>query len=113
MLREKSPGLTKSELLLLLLDVDRQHVISGRTRLAKLLFLVQKEVLETGKLGPEKEGFQFRADRYGPFSDEIFDEVEFLFDEGLITRSEENENAAFQITDLGSRFVKEKILPRS
>jgi len=69
MLREKSPGFTESELLLLLLDVDRQHGINGRTRLAKLLFLVQKEVLETGKLGPEKEGFQFRADRYGPFSD--------------------------------------------
>jgi len=113
MSREKRPGLTKSEQLLLLLDVDREHAVMGRTRLAKLLFLVQKEILETGKLGPEREGYEFRADRYGPFSDEIFDEIEFLSDEGLISRSGENENEAFQITDIGSKFVRERILTRS
>jgi len=113
MSRKRESGLTKSELLLLLLHVDIEHPIQGRTRLAKLLFLVQKEILETGQLGAEGETYEFRADRYGPFSDEIFDEVEFLSDAGLIQRSGENENETFRITDLGSEFVKQRILPKS
>src|SRR5712664_2176271 len=113
MSRNREAGLTKSELLLLLLNVDKDRPIQGRTRLAKLLFLVQKEILDTGQLGASSEGYEFRADRYGPFSDEIFDELEFLSDAGFIQRSGENENQTFHITDVGSEFVRQRILPKT
>lgn len=114
MSRTGGSGLTRSELLLLLLDVDADKEVRGRTRLAKLLFLIQKEIVEAAKLGPEGEkfGFTFNADRYGPFSDEIFDEIEFLSDVNLISRSGEEENESFKITPKGADYVNQRILPK-
>jgi uncharacterized protein YwgA len=112
MSRATAGGVTRSELLLLLLDVDKDQPIQGRTRLAKLLFLIQKEIVETAKLGPEGEKFDFSADRYGPFSDEIFDEIEFLSDIHFITRTGEEDAETFKITQQGTDYVKQKIVPK-
>ncbi len=121
MSRVSGGGLTRSDLLLLLLDTDKDQAIQGRTRLAKLLFLIQKEVIEAAKLGSESEKFDFLVkaerfdfgpDRYGPFSDEIFDEIEFLSDVHFITRMGEDENESFKITSQGTDYVRQKLLPK-
>lgn len=86
--------LTGKSLLLLLLfspvnEGEPNIPISGRTRLMKMVFLFQKEVLDdfvadcaldVAKM-PE-----FFAWHYGPFSTQLLDELEFLVNRGYIER---------------------------
>ncbi len=99
--------LKKSELILLLLNGDNRYPIIGITRFEKLVFLTQKEVLDKSNTRTIK--FDFEPDRFGPFSTEIYDELDFLKSVGMI---KESDRKKFKITDKGIRFLEKKTFER-
>ena len=61
--------------------------IEGRTRLTKLLFLAEKELFGRTKLTnriPPQKRHKFYAHHYGPFSNDVYDDVVFLENIGLV-----------------------------
>ncbi len=68
-----SPGPTKEE----------AEPITGRTRLMKLLYLLQQET-PTVKLLELKNPYDFKPYHYGPFAKDVYDDLEFLENVGLI-----------------------------
>ena len=71
----------RRNLLLLLLGVDADPSgIGGITRLQKLLFLLEHE---EGLISAE-DGYQFEAYKAGPYSPELYDDLEFLENLGLL-----------------------------
>lgn len=70
------PGpLPRATFLLLLLAGDNAASIQGRTRLEKLAFLVQKRVIEGLKVGVTVDTYRFRSLRYGPYTEEVLDDI--------------------------------------
>lgn len=65
---------------LALLYVDRSKEIDGATKFQKLVFLAQEEEKGMGK------PFDFRSDKYGPFSPELYATLEELERRGLIEK---------------------------
>lgn len=87
-----------SDLLLLLLYVPGEsgrvgEPIRGITRLQKVLFLLVQES-EIGKKFAEKLSFQ--AYRYGPFSSELYDSIDFLKEMELIETTYQKYDALTQ-----------------
>ena len=83
----------KADLLLTLLytgegssgDIQLSTSVSGITRLEKLLFILKvDERFLTGV--SEKNDFKFVPFRMGPWSHEVYDEVDFLESLGLLTK---------------------------
>ncbi len=68
-------------LLLTVSDVD--HPIVGTTRLQKILFLIEKE----SNVKIDGEDFDFKAHLFGPASDKIYDDLNFLENLGYIEKS--------------------------
>jgi uncharacterized protein YwgA len=97
----------KSDLILLLLDGDDRYPIVGITRFEKLVFLVQKEILDTSNTRMIK--FDFGPDRFGPLSMEIYDELDFLKSIGMV---KEQDGKKYEITDKGIRFLQKKTFER-
>jgi uncharacterized protein YwgA len=102
--------LSKSDLLLLLLSADNGEPIRGKTRLMKLAYIATRELGKTIPL------YKFRRYYYGPFSDELVDDLESLVHQGLISHSEELmvsshaiyvENV-YSITERGDHILQEK-----
>lgn len=63
--------------------------VGGITKLQKLLFLLQEETSFMGRY--EEVSFDFKPYHYGPFSDEVYDAVEFLRYMGAIELLEEED----------------------
>jgi uncharacterized protein len=64
--------------------------ISGRTRLMKMIFLFDKELrkdFEKDKNFEKIELPEFFAWKYGPFSTGVFNDLEFLSNQGYITKT--------------------------
>lgn len=74
--------LKKGDILLLLLYVDNCSTISGRTRLQKMLFVFEKELLKKygfdKNLAKKNDSFEFNAHNYGPYSKEVFELMDFF-----------------------------------
>jgi len=71
----------RKDAILYLLYANKNQPISGRTRLQKMLFLLQKECPLRSWLS---SNFDFEAWRYGPFSSDLLRDIEFLENVGLI-----------------------------
>lgn len=87
-----------SDLLLLLLYVPGAtgkigEPVRGITRLQKMLFLLVQET-EIGKKFDEKLSFQ--AYRYGPFSSELYDSIDFLKEMELVETKQQKYDALTQ-----------------
>ena len=135
----------RKDLILLLLYMpgakgELEEPIRGRTRLMKMLYLLQEDHKLVDELKLENE-FNFSAYHYGPFSKDIYDDIEFLENLDLITTSpgglanlidqdeqelilrnislgESDDDAGgvyeeeyYCITPSGKQFVIEKLLP--
>lgn len=76
----------KTELLIALLYANNQQSIEGITRLEKILFLLKKEA---GFLATttEDKNFNFVPFKMGPWSQEVYDELDFLDSLDLLNRS--------------------------
>jgi uncharacterized protein YwgA len=76
--------IARRDVVLLLVGVGSQpspeERIGGITRLQKLLFLLQQEA----GLEPTGDGFDFAAYKAGPYSEKLYDDLEFLENLGLI-----------------------------
>jgi uncharacterized protein YwgA len=111
-------SLPRATYLLLLLYADNSVEVKGRTRLEKLAFLVQKRVLESLKLSVSEEAYNFRPFYYGPFTEEVFDDVEALQMFGLVSISGEGQEfQTYTLTAKGRAAVErlitsERIPPR-
>ena len=102
----------KSIFLLLLLyskgkSGDLNEKITGITKLEKLLFLVKEEVLKKHKLPFEEDYYVFRPYNYGPFTEELFDDIELLSDLGFLPKTDERENDDFVLTSEGAQKASE------
>lgn len=73
----------RHDLPLSLLAAIGDSSIEGRTRLQKLLFLIQKQAESDNEVEFE-QSYEFIAYDYGPFSKEIYDDIERLSRRGLI-----------------------------
>ena len=99
--------MNKTELVLLVLGAcDGEHV-TGITRLTKLVFLSEKEVLT--EPDDMKERFRFVPDKFGPFTTEMYDQTEFLETVGMLER----DGKKFQITGKGRRVLEAKTYCRT
>ncbi len=101
--------------MLFLLNSNDGEAVIGKTRLEKLMFLISKEVLiQPGRKITPKD-YAFRADRFGPFTEEVYDDFETLKDIGLVEYEENNQ--IFKIsekgTNLANKLIKSGKLPSS
>ena len=85
-------------LLLLLLYEAKSKLITGKTRLQKLLFLLQEEQIKLPV-------FTFKAYKYGPYSEEVDDTVESLSFKDFI----EVDKANFLLSGKGSTIIEKKL----
>ena len=99
--------------------------IKGKTRLQKLLFLFEKEIWKKFKLDKHISANalpEFEPYDYGPFSKQIYEDLEFLTSVGLVSGSgqqveqdeafleeinDANEEEVYKLTELGKTFVEE------
>jgi uncharacterized protein len=86
--------------------------IQGRTRLEKLTFLIQKELVEDQKLGISEDAYHFRPLHYGPFTEEVLDDVTTLQVLGLVdVTGSEDAAQVFRLTEKG-KTAFERLLAR-
>ncbi len=79
----------KADLMLALLYAGDSSKIEGITRLEKLLFLLKKEKGFLSNAAPQDD-FNFYPFRMGPWTNEVYDEVDFLESLGLLTKEKES-----------------------
>lgn len=82
--------------------------IEGITRLQKLIFLISKE---TGLLKGKEDQPAFRPYKMGPFSEQIYDEVDFLKSLGLMEEGKTTE-ADVTIKVEGDLFFDDQMLDK-
>jgi uncharacterized protein YwgA len=93
--------ITRRQYLLLEL-IDALGVIKGRTRMQKLMFLLQKQ-------SDVSRFFEFRPHYYGPYSRELTEMLAALVRAGLvkedITEKDEMREYAYSVTELGKDLL--------
>lgn len=85
-------------LLLLYAPTDKQQTqnIIGRTRLIKLMFLFQKEIFAKFKTDDITLGeIKFEAWNFGPWSKDVYDDVEFLKNIDFLTVRDSGQEASY------------------
>lgn len=73
---------------LALIYANRKKPIQGRTRLQKMIFLLQKELDEEGEY-PLDDRYQFVPYDYGPFSRPLYEDLDELYERGFINELSE------------------------
>jgi hypothetical protein len=87
----------RGDYLLLLLYADNQTTLKGRTRLQKIAFLFEKEVLKQHRFDQyfdTAETLDFKPYHYGPFSKKVFQFIDLFENLGLVqvTNEKNQEN---------------------
>lgn len=67
--------------------VDDEEPIDGRTRLQKMVFVVQQELIESDVFR-EDQLYDFFAYDYGPFSKELAEDIDRMIENGLLEEDE-------------------------
>lgn len=67
--------------------VDEAEPIEGRTRLQKMVFVLQQKLVESHNV-QENQLYDFFAYDYGPFSKELAEEINEMIEENLIEETE-------------------------
>jgi uncharacterized phage-associated protein len=82
--------LDREDILLLLLSVlssgRAKQKVAGITRLEKMMFLLQKETKFSGKL---QNKFRFEPWKFGPFSKEVYEDLDLLASLDLVDMEEQ------------------------
>jgi len=106
-------GMDRSIYLLLMLYADDQAPVEGTLKLQKLMFLLEKELIEKGKR-LTSEHYSYVPYKYGPMSTDLYDEIEMLLQHGLIEVSGKNDKrklTTYKITErvrvLVENFLKD------
>ncbi|QCS43400.1 PadR family transcriptional regulator [Natrinema versiforme] len=90
---------------LVLLEADGGEPIEGITRYMKLVFLAQKEHLD-------REIYEYNPGQYGPFSKDLYDDIDKLEEEGFIERVDQttakgNDKQVYRLTEKGERTLRQ------
>ena len=83
--------------IILLADADGREPIRGRTKLQKMMFMASKTA---GELG-EQAGFE--PDNYGPYSEAVDGDLEYLSSIGVLDAG----NASISVAPAGRRIAEE------
>jgi len=99
---------------LALMYADSQGTIEGRTRLQKMVFLLEQELKEQPERPIDGDGYNFIPYDYGPFSRSLYDDIDWMSEEGLVNDSkEEMEDGQvkynYEITEQGKEFVENQL----
>jgi len=104
--------LNRMDLLLMLFKntyMKNNNMIIGKTRLQKLIFLVQDQLMRNGY----RSKYAFRPYFYGPFNRQLYTDLEWLKMNDLINIDYEFNNngyiSKYTITDKGLREINDKI----
>lgn len=62
--------------------------IEGRTRLQKMVFLMQKELKKPDQPGDFGKGYNFIPYDYGPFSKELYDDLDVMVEQDFVDDTE-------------------------
>lgn len=94
---------------LVLMYSEGQEAVQGRTRLQKMAFLLQQELEDI-----DISTYDFEAYDYGPFSKELYDDLDELIEKELIEESREEFDEdkvlyEYELTDDGEELVEEFI----
>lgn len=90
---------------LALLQLSDEQEIEGITRFQKLVFLAQKEIEGLGT-----REYSFKEYKYGPFSKELYDDLDRLVATGYIARDtvethNGNKKQVYRITEKGEEYI--------
>lgn len=102
------PSIKRTDIVLLLLYGDNAYPIDGNTRFEKLIFLTQKEIIDKWDIIMSSP-FNYQADRFGPMATEMYDEIAYLKENGMLEEFGKNQ---YRITEKGKRFVEKIIAKR-
>lgn len=97
--------------------VGDEEPIDGRTRLQKMVFVVQQELAESDDLR-EDQLYEFFAYDYGPFSKELAEDIDRMIDDGLLDEEdieyddEGNIKYLYTLESQGRSTVKREIAAR-
>lgn len=72
-----------------LMYVNGQEPIEGRTRLQKMVFLMQQKINERALAPLNGHDYEFVPYDYGPFSKELYDDLDTLIAEEFVEDAEE------------------------
>lgn len=103
--------MNKKLLPLALMYAEEGSKIEGRTRLQKLVFLLEQELQEQSEQLEQQPTYDFIPYDYGPFSKELYDELDRLRARDFIEVSEEKMDDGqkkydYKITEDGKEFVR-------
>lgn len=92
---------------LALLALNEEEQIEGITRFQKLVFMAQKKIQNL-----QTKQYKFDSYDYGPFSKELYDDIDRLVRNGYIERSVEqtgngNEKHIYSITEKGRGYIRQ------
>jgi uncharacterized protein YwgA len=99
---------------LALMYAEDGEIIEGRTRLQKMVFLLEKELEELEKSPIDSSDYDFIPYDYGPFSKKLYDDLDYLSKKGLIDDIEEEMDDGqvkynYKITSKGEEFVESQL----
>lgn len=88
--------------------------IEGRTRLQKLVFLMQERLEEAGENPFQSDDYEFIAYDYGPFSKELYDDLDDTIESNMVDSEQEaiDENKkkyVYEIEDDGEQWVEDQL----
>lgn len=88
--------------------------IEGRTRLQKLVFLMQKRLEEAGEDPLQTDDYEFIPYDYGPFSKELYDDIDKTMARGMVEGREEDlgEDKVkydYEIQEDGEQWVRDQL----
>lgn len=97
---------------LVLLGVGDEAPVEGRTRLQKLMFLIQQRLEDQG--GAIKWGYSFEPYDYGPFAKALYDDLDELQRRSLVKERERclDDDVIqydYVLTKDGGEYVREKL----
>ncbi|WP_257300786.1 helix-turn-helix transcriptional regulator [Haloarchaeobius sp. FL176] len=97
-----------------LLDACEDNCVEGRTRLQKLVFLMEQELNEVLTASLDSSDYNFIPYDYGPFSKELYDDLDSLEEDGLIEVEEEpmadgKVKYIYRLTERGQRWVQDQL----
>jgi uncharacterized protein YwgA len=101
-----------------LLDACEGSQIDGRTRLQKLVFLLEQNLNDTSAASLDSSDYNFIPYDYGPFSKELYDDLDSLEEHGLIEVEEEpmadgKVKYVYRLTGQGRSWVRGQLADSS
>ncbi len=91
-----------------------EEPIEGRTRLQKMVFLVQQRMDSHQNVSLESDDYEFIPYDYGPFSKELYDDLDSLVDRQMVEDREEELDSGkvkydYEIQSAGQEFVETQL----